>query len=152
MEGHVHRDARALHADLFVDGAANAIDWYSAHLGAVETLRVSGPDGTVVIHAALWIGGSILMLSDANLAWSDAPAPDGPSSANRMIYVEDVDATQGECVAHGATELMPVGDKFWDKRMGKIRDPFGHVWNLANVTEDLSVEEIVDRAKVAIGG
>ena len=69
-----------------------------------------------------------------------------------MLYVEDVDAAQAECVANGATELMPVGDKFWGERMGKIRDPFGHVWNLATVTEALLAEEIVERAKVAIGG
>ena len=47
---------------------------------------------------------------------------------------------------------MPVGDKFWGERLGKIRDPFGHVWNLATVTEELSTEEIVERAKAALPG
>lgn len=50
---------------------------------------------------------------------------------------------------YGATELMPIGDKFWGERMGKIRDPFGHVWNLATVIEPLSVQEIVERANLA---
>ena len=152
MERNAHKGATALNPYLFVDGAVNAIDWYAAHLGALETLRVTAPDGRTVIHAKLEFGGSVLMLSDANHAWSDAPAPDGPSSANLMLYVKDVDATQAECVASGATELMPVADKFWGERMGKIRDPFGHVWNLATVTEALSAEEIVARAKVEIGG
>lgn len=137
---------------LFVDGADAAIAWYTAHLGAVENLRVSSADGSVVIHARLHLGESVLMLSDAVRDWSEPPAPDGPYSANLMLYVEDVDATQAVCVANGATELLPVGDKFWGERMGKIRDPFGHVWNLATVIEPLSVQEIVERAKLAFGG
>ena len=137
---------------LFVDGADAAIAWYIAHLGAVENLRVSSADGSIVIHARLHLGESVLMLSDVARDWHEAPAPGGPSSANLMLYVEDVDATQAVCVANGAAELMPVGDKFWGERMGKIRDPFGHVWNLATVIEPLSVQEIVERAKLAFGG
>ena len=142
----------ALNPYLFVENADAAIAWYSAHFGAVETLRVSSPDGSTVIHARLNLGDCVLMLSDVARDWSEAPGPDGPSSANLMLYVEQVDATQAMCVANGATELMPVGDKFWGERMGKIRDPFGHVWNLATVTEALTAEEIVERAKIALGG
>ena len=144
--------ANALNPYLFVENADAAITWYSAHLGAVENLRVSSPDGSTVIHARLHLGDCVLMLSDVAREWSAAPGPDGPSSANLMLYVENVDATQAACVANGATELMPVGDKFWGERMGKIRDPFGHVWNLATVTEALSAEQIVDRAKATFGG
>ena len=142
----------ALNPYLFVDNADAAIAWYTDHLGAVETLRVSSPDGSTVIHARLRLGDSVLMLSDVARDWSEAPAPDGPASENLMLYVENVDATQGMCVANGATELMPVGYKFWGERMGKIREPFGHVWNLAMVTEALAAEEIVERAKFALGG
>ena len=142
---------RTLNPYLFVDGAEAAIAWYAAHLGAVETLRVSSRDRSTVIHTRLEIGDSILMLSDVANDWSEAPASDRPSSANLMLYVDDVDATQARCIANGATELMPVGDKFWGERMGKIRDPFGHVWNLATVTEALSAEETVDRARAAFG-
>ena len=142
---------RTLNPYLFVDDAEAAIAWYAKHLGAVETLRVSSRDRSTVIHTRLEIGDSILMLSDVSHDWSEAPGSDGPSSANLMLYVDDVDATQARCIANGATELMPVGDKFWGERMGKFRDPFGHVWNVASVTEMLSTEEIVDRATGALG-
>ena len=137
---------------LFVDDAPAAIAWYCSHLGADETLRVSSSDGSIVVHTRLRIGDCVLMLSDVTHDWSEAPAPDRPSSAYLMLYVEDVDETQARCLANGATELMPVGDKFWGERLGKIRDPFGHVWNLATVTEELSTEEIVARAKAALPG
>ena len=143
--------AITLNPYLFVDDADEAVAWYGANLGAVENLRVSSPDGTV-LHCILHFGDGVLMLSEAAREWSAAPGTDGPSSANLMLYVEDVDATQGLCVANGATELMPVGDKFWGERMGKVRDPFGHVWNFATVTEGLTAGEIVERARVAFGG
>ena len=143
---------RTLNPYLFVDDAPAAIAWYCSHLGAGETLRVSTSDGSIVVHARLQIGDCVLMLSDVTHDGSAAPAPGRPSSANLMLYVEDVDETQARCLANGATELMPVGDKFWGERLGKIRDPFGHVWNLATVTEELSTEEIVERAKAALPG
>ena len=142
---------RTLNPYLFVNGAKAAIAWYATHFGAVETLRVSTRDGGTVVHARIAIGDSTLMVSDVAHEWSEAPAADRPSSANLMLYVEDVDATQARCIANGATELMPVGDKFWGERMGKIRDPFGHVWNLATVTDELSAAEIVERAESALG-
>ena len=136
---------------VFVENADAAIEWYRDHLGAVEYLRAASPDG-VVVQCILFYGDCVLMLSEAAGEWSTAPGTEGPSSANLMLYVENVDATQAVYVANGATELMPVGDKFWGERMGKIRDPFGHVRNLATVTETLTAEEIVARAKVALGG
>ena len=47
----------ALNPYLFVDNADAAIAWYCAHLGAIERLRVSSPDG-VVIHCILHLGES----------------------------------------------------------------------------------------------
>ena len=144
-------ETKTLHPYLFVEGAASAIAWYTEHFGAVETLRVASADRNTVIHARLKIGDSTLMVSDVSHEWSEAPPASGPSSANLMLYVDDVDATQAQCLANGATELMPTGDKFWGERMGKIRDPFGHVWNLATVTEKLTADAIVERAKSALG-
>ena len=136
---------------LFVYGAEDAIAWYSANLGAVEKLRVSSPDGSAVVHSRLQLGDTMVMLSDAARDCSEVPTPDGPSSAKLMLYVADVDATQAVCLANGATELMPVEDRFWGERVGEIRDPFGHVWYLATVIEDLWADEIAARAKDAFG-
>jgi PhnB protein len=37
---------------------------------------------------------------------------------------------------------------FYGDRTGCLRDPFGHVWFLSTHREDLSEEEIAQRAKV----
>ena len=49
---------------LVVDDAAAAIDFYVKAFGATEYGRVPHPDGRLV-HAALNINGSMVMLNDA---------------------------------------------------------------------------------------
>jgi PhnB protein len=45
---------------------------------------------------------------------------------------------------------MEVADQFWGDRFGTITDPFGHVWSIATHVEDVSEEEMTDRAKAAM--
>jgi PhnB protein len=39
---------------------------------------------------------------------------------------------------------------FWGDRFGQITDPFGHNWQIATHVEDLSEEEMAERAKAAM--
>ena len=41
---------------------------------------------------------------------------------------------------------MPLMDMFWGDRYGKVKDPFGHLWQLATHVEDVSPEEMGKRA------
>jgi PhnB protein len=43
-----------------------------------------------------------------------------------------------------------VADQFYGDRSGTLRDPFGHVWNVATHKEDLSPEEMGRRAQAAM--
>ena len=65
------------------------------------------------------------------------------------VYVEDVDAVFNQAVAAGAQVRMPLEDMFWGDRYGKVVDPFGHEWSLAEHKEDLTPEEIGTRAQTA---
>ena len=44
----------------------------------------------------------------------------------------------------GATVVFPL-QEFCGERMGRVRDPFGHLWILTQRLEELSVEEIQKR-------
>src|SRR3546814_3801932 len=48
---------------LTIAGAAEALDWYTEALGAVEAFRVVGDDGRIG-HSELSIGGARVMISD----------------------------------------------------------------------------------------
>jgi PhnB protein len=127
---------------LVITGAAKAIEFYKKAFGAVETVRMPGPDGKIM-HAELQIGNSMLMLSDENPERGHfSPSTRGGSTGSVMLYTEDVDATFKQAVAAGAKADMPPADMFWGDRMGNLTDPFGHTWAIATHKEDVSPEEM----------
>ena len=123
-------------------GAAEAIDFYKRAFNAIEQARMPGPDGKL-IHAAVQIGDSTLMLVDENPQWGLlGPKALKGSPVAIHLYVPDVDATVAQAVAAGAKVTMPVADMFWGDRYGQLEDPFGHRWSVATHTRELTSEEI----------
>ena len=135
---------------LAVDDAAKAIEYYTTAFGAKERARMDGPDGKIG-HAELEIGDSLVMLSDAFPdATTRPPTELGGASASVFMYVENVDDVVRQAVDAGATVTMEVADQFWGDRFGTVSDPFGHSWSIATHVEDLTPEEIAERAKQAM--
>jgi PhnB protein len=132
---------------LVIKGADKALDYYKKVFGAVETVRMPGPDGRIM-HAEVKIGNSMLMLSDENPERGYlSPVTIGGSGASVMLYTDDVDATFKKAVDAGGKAEMPPTDMFWGDRMGNIKDPFGHSWAIATHKEDVSPEEMGRRMK-----
>jgi PhnB protein len=61
--------------------------------------------------------------------------------------VEDVDAVVDKAVAGGAKVLIPVDDRFYGDRDGRLADPFGHVWIVGTHKEDVTEEELQRRVE-----
>ncbi len=122
-------------------GAADAIEFYKKAFNAVEIDRLPGPGGKLM-HAAVRIGDSVLMLVDENPEWGLlGPKPLKGSPVAIHLYVENADATVDRAVAAGAKVTMPVNDAFWGDRYGQIEDPFGHRWSVATHFKDVSIDE-----------
>jgi PhnB protein len=139
-----------LSVHLAVDDASKAIDYYKQAFGAKERMRMDAPGGNIG-HAELEIGDSLVMLSDPFPQSSVRPPKEvGGTSASVFMYVEDVDAVVKQAVDAGATVTMEVADQFWGDRFGTITDPFGHVWSIATHVEDVSPEDMAERAKEAM--
>jgi PhnB protein len=139
-------------AYLSIDGAADAIAFYSDILGAKEEMRMPGPDGKVA-HAELRIGESMIMMSDPMPGMGNpSPKTLGGSPVFLMVYVEDVDDAFARAIKAGATELAPVQDQFYGDRSGQFEDPWGHRWNIASHVEDVPPDEMEKRAAAAMGG
>jgi len=135
---------------LAVGNAAQAIDYYKNAFGAKERVRMQAPGGAIG-HAELEIGDSVVMLSDPFPQSSTKPPKElGGSSVSVFMYVEDVDAVVNQAVDAGATVLMEVADQFWGDRFGTVQDPFGHTWSIATHVEDVTPEEIAERARAAM--
>jgi len=136
---------------LILEGAAEAIEFYKSAFGATELFRFPTPDEKIG-HAEIKIGDSPVMLADANpeMGYKGAKSLGG-SPVSLMIYVEDVDSVFNRAVEAGAIVREAVSDKFYGDRIGTLIDPFGHVWHVATHKEDVSLEEMKERAQAASG-
>jgi len=132
---------------LVLHNAAEALEFYKKAFGAVEVMRMDGPDGRVM-HAEIKIGDSHVMLGDeCPQGGYKSPKSLGGAGVSLMFYVEGVDAAFARAVQAGAAVQRPVTDMFWGDRCGTIADPFGHVWTIATHVEDVSFEECKRRAE-----
>jgi PhnB protein len=134
---------------LAVQDGAQAIDFYKRAFGAKEVMRSDGPDGKVS-HAEIKIGDSIIMLGGMTSAELRAPQSLGASTVSIFLYLDSVDATFKQALSAGAKETQPLADMFWGDRYGRITDPFGHSWSLAQHIEDVAPAELEKRAKEAM--
>ena len=130
---------------LGIHKAAEAIEFYKKAFGATEVMRLSMPDGGIG-HAELRIGDSPIMLGTP---CSEGPLsnPDSSPSVGLHLYVHDVDASWAQAIGAGCTAVHEVKDQFYGDRSGTLKDPYGHLWFLATHKEDLTLEQIEQRAQ-----
>lgn len=128
---------------LHLQGAAEAIDFYKRAFGAVEVMRMPGPDGRIG-HAEIRIGDSPFMLADLppGLTGMVTPTDAGGATATFYLYVPNIDAFHARAVVAGAREDTPPTDQFYGDLRSQLTDPFGHIWFPATHTKDVTPEEM----------
>lgn len=135
----------ALSPHLVVSDAAAAIDFYVKGLGAEELGRLPGPGGKL-IHAAVKVNGSVVLLNDDFPEMSDGksmtPESLGGTPVTIHLTVTDVDTWFARALDAGATVIAPLEDQFWGDRYGVVRDPFGHQWSMGQPVREVSMEEL----------
>jgi PhnB protein len=148
---HIPEGYHSITPYLHITGAARAIEFYKEVFGAIEVMRMDAPGGKIG-HAEIKIGDSYVMLADEFPEMgARSPQSFGGSPVGLLLYVEDVDALAERAVAAGAKMQSPLEDKFYGDRMGKLVDPFGHIWAIATHMEDVSPEEMEKRAAAMHG-
>ena len=131
----------ALYPRLVVDGADAALDFYARALDGTVTERYTGPDGRVV-HAMVEAGPARFTVKDAGDG-DPAPSADG-IPVIMSLDVSDADAVAERMLGAGATVIFPVADRGYSYG-GRLRDPFGHQWLIAQHSEDLTPDQIQER-------
>jgi len=144
----IRESLRTVTPSLTVQGAAKAIDFYKKALGAKELMRLATPDGKIM-HAELQIGDSVIFVSDEfpNMGVSKSPQSLGGVTGTLNLSMEDVDSAYKRAIDAGGKATMPPADMFWGDRYGTFVDPFGHLWGIATHKEDLTPQQIEERAR-----
>jgi PhnB protein len=133
---------------LFVRDGEKALDFYRRAFGAEVLYKAAMPGGKG-IFAQVRIGETVLQVADeASGRKADMPAaPEslGGTSVILEMYVDDVDAAYQKALDAGGQPAMRPMDMFFGDRYSWIADPFGHLWALATVKEELTADEIQRR-------
>jgi uncharacterized glyoxalase superfamily protein PhnB len=138
---------RTITPHLVIKGASEAIEFYKRAFGAEEHFKMPMPcpgGGMKIGHAELQIGDSKLFLADEFPEFGSV-APGASSPVSIHLYVTDVDAAFARAVDAGAKVTMPLANQFWGDRYGKVVDPFGHHWSLAEQIEAVTPEQMRER-------
>lgn len=110
---------------LVIDGAAEAIDFYTRAFDATESDRFAGPDGQIFYVE--------LHFDDVTLTLKDADDTDRPP-VNPVIFIlntDDADALGAALAAAGATARFELSDMDYGDhrvRQGRYADPFNYQW------------------------
>jgi PhnB protein len=121
-------------AYLTVKGGLDAIALYRRAFGAELLTHKMTDDGGRVLHAALSVFDTMIMLSDEFPEFdSGSKAPTTLGATTFTLHVgfdcpAEVDAAMSRAAAAGCAVTTPAMDAFWGMRYGRLTDPFGHAW------------------------
>jgi PhnB protein len=121
-----------LYPFLAVRDVEAAVRFYEEAFGFVEEgERLHAPDGRQV--AVISLGNRhIGVATEAPELGTPSPESAGLTTVRISLHVDDPDAAAAQAVAAGATEMFPVADQPYGLRQGRVVDPFGHHWLIAN--------------------
>lgn len=118
---------RAVTAGLSVEGANRVLEFLVRAFDARESDVTRGKDGSIA-HAEIFIGDSMLELSEGKPEW-----PAKPMSLH--LYVPDTDAQYERAIAAGGKSVTAPRDEPYGDRAAAVLDPGGNHWFIATRLE-----------------
>ena len=126
--------------------ASKAIEFYEQAFGAKEKFRFQLESG--IPHAEITIGDSTILLAEE---WPEggrfSPETLGNSPVIMSLSVPDVDKFFAHAIEAGAKTVRPIADQFYGRREGTLSDPFGYLWSVSTVIEEMPVDEMHRRMR-----
>ncbi|MEM9399764.1 MAG: VOC family protein [Verrucomicrobiota bacterium] len=142
-----NQTAPSVSLSLTVKNGHEALEFYAKAMSAKEVCRMPTPDGGIA-HAEFLIGNTLIFLSDESSEWHAKAMPeDTMASCLFGISCDDCDKAHQKAIEAGAKSLKEPKDEFWGMRSSMVLDPFGYRWSFGQKIEDLSDEEIAERAQ-----
>lgn len=140
---------------VLVDDIAKTLEYWETTFGAEVTGKVSAPDGTVM-HAEVSFGDARVMFGPTEQPMPDPDfeewvAPPRYHAIGVYIAVPDVETVHGTAQANGATITQPLETQFWGDRTFNVVDHNGLAITFGETVEELTPEEMQERAREFYG-
>lgn len=113
---------------LTVNNGKKAVDFYVSAFEAIETKRFEMPDNKI---------SSVIEIEKAEFYVGDEephndnfrPAENANNPVRIILNTKNADKLFEQAIRLGATEICPMTTEE-DWRIGKLKDPFGHIWEI----------------------
>ena len=125
-----------------VDNAQGLIEFIKNAFAGKEIFVKKMDDGKIM-HAALSVGDSIIMISDT------MEGMEKQQTSMLYLYLEDADTVFKKAIQAKATSIREMQTEFYGDRAGAVKDKWGNVWWIATHVEDVDDEELERRAEKA---
>jgi len=126
---------------LIVEDADKLVEFVEKTFDGELLFKILNDAGRIT-HGEMKIGNSMLMLSESSDEWK-------PTNVMLHLYVEDIDATYQKALEAGAISVKEPQNQFYGDRSSCVQDSFGNFWGIATHIEDVSEEEIAERASAS---
>lgn len=128
QQGHRSSSVTRASPRLIVPGPDEASACYQRALGAEQALRRTDQDGrpVAVIHR---LGEFRFTVSPAVADWGwSAPDELGGSPVLTEVECAAPDDVARRMAGDGGQDVVPIENRPYGQREGRVRDPFGHLW------------------------
>jgi len=124
-----------------VKQSARFLDFLAQAFGAEVLENQANKDGSIA-HAKVRIGDTVVELSEGRAPW-------GPRAVAHHYYVHNCDEVFARALKEGCKQLQPMADQFYGDRSRSLVDAWENHWYIATHQEDLTTEEMAQRAAAA---
>src|SRR4051812_21846881 len=128
-----------------VSGPPPPRHWINPKTGEVTGIDIAIGRATFTVS-----GANPKRDADPALPGPCTPAATGRGSTVLQLCVDDLDAVAARAVEAGAILRTEPQDAGWGDRVATIIDPFGHIWALATIQQEMSTAEFNARGNIQI--
>jgi PhnB protein len=139
---------------LAVSDAQAAIAFYAQAFGATELARIGAPATSRLMHVRMLVFGAVFVFMDEipELAAEESRfhSPDRLSGTSVTLHLQVADAqlVWRQALNAGALPIIPLAKQFWGELYGRLKDPFGHEWTIAQMIQALASADVENAARV----
>jgi PhnB protein len=119
------------------DDTTVLFDFIEKSFGGIEPAQVRLEDGSIG-HAEIRVGNTVVLAFDRRDDWPRTPSL-------LRVFVPDVDVATAAAIDAGASLVTPALTQAFGQRGSRVRDPFGNIWWITAVVEDVAPDEVFRR-------
>ena len=138
---------------LAVSDAHAAIAFYARAFGATELARIAAPGTSRLMHVRMLVLGTVFVFMDEipELAAEESGfhSPDRlrGTSVTLHLQVADAESVWRQALDAGALSVIQLAKQFWGELYGRLKDPSGHEWTIAQMLDALASDEVENAAR-----